>query len=239
MPAMQTIPGTRLFSRADQLGQRPRQGVRGHPEVDQLVLFFRKPAVQQNPKVFRTSRGGNVQIRLQFRAGPGGSHQRADDGDAAFVGKPVGDGADVEVALWRAGSQRGLDGFEQGGCGGNLRIRFQSVDEGNALTLGLQEAAGLDAPQLLAGIGSLDADRLAQIADASAGLFLKLPEQLDAFGSGQHFAGPPQGGVEVLHDLHSFCRSLVPARRFAVNLFINKFIRADGQEVAGSASLAG
>lgn len=161
--------GQWLAAKLQQLDQRASQWVvldRKHGFValasDPAMLF-------QLPEVVKKSCARAVELGGEKVERNGAANKGPNDADAAVVGQAGGDGACFAVAVRGASGQDFANGPEKG-CGRrDLGVGLHAVYERNALTFGLQEAAGLDAPQFLAGVRTQDADGFAELGDVEAG----------------------------------------------------------------------
>lgn len=86
----------------------------------------------------------------------GANQQEAGQGQPPHMGKPGGNAAGFLVGGWRLALKSRPHCLQQGGCGGDERIRNRSIPHMQTRRHRLDQAAGLQPPQLLAGPGQAD-----------------------------------------------------------------------------------
>ncbi len=143
---------------------------------------------------------GDMKGRLEGGESARGMDQDLGDGDSAGMGEPRGDLNDGGVLFRGRGRQTGFERFQQRGGGGDLGIGAEAINGETSLAVHLEEPAGLEAAEFLAGIGKPDVHGLRQAGNTLSGMVVELPKKRKAGWPGQDPAGSPQGRIQGAHD---------------------------------------
>lgn len=179
-----------------QLDQRARKGMVSDLEHCHVAVHADPSMFFQLSEMVKKSGARSLELGGKEVERNGAVQEEPDDVDASFVGQAGSDGTRYAIESLGSSGQGFADGLEKRGGRCDLGVGLQAVDEENALAFGLQKAAGLDAPQFLAGVRTENADCFAELGDVEAGGLAQSPEKPDAGWAGKHFAGSPKGGIE-------------------------------------------